>query len=701
MGAELDELEEQILVRVTTMSGAQLDAEVPKSCKLGELKREFANKLDIAPFHLALVSEGEIPEDDSLVCDCGVSADWSRSFAAVVSRQLEVSHCLKLMQDEQPGIRAQAVRDLGALGDIAAAASDTLEKLALHDKSRHVKLEAVWALGEIGTMIGHRVESTLLSTLLLCCKTCTDDPHLHKAVQEAFVRIGGPAVPFLVQMLWAETSGLILRLSVIQTLGKIGVAAAPAMPDLERILASRHASPDVHAEAATAIGKMGKDGVPVLGRLLRHWDRGVCQSSADAIADVSDDAVSILMSAARDTTCVWRPTVTTALGQLGSDARCGLEQLARSSDASIGAAATSALGEIGSAASIPVLEELLLHGDWDVRVAATEALGMMGIASVATLAQAIKIEYWAVHDMLLRVLEEMGPTALPLLESTMLGPDLDLQLRVRCVDTLGKMGPGACTSVPALVELLTPATPPILMHEAAAALAKIGAGSAPAAAALADVLGRPDMCDHTRELAVKALVQLGEAAVEPLARCLESESFAARKSAAFALGRVGVGGVAILERALAHPEASARQDAACSLGGIGPYATPRACSKVALLLLRDADPWVRYEAAVALGRMGQVAAMAPAVAALVEALGDCNHCTAAAAAQSLGEVGMETGAVVTALVEAQSLAERICRPELASACSSARERLGRASAQNVRAYVRRTVVGVAARVAYG
>merc|ERR1712045_543273 len=78
------------------------------------------------------------------------------------------------------------------------------------------------------------------------------------------------------------------------------------------------------------------------------------------------------------------------------------------------------------------------------------------------------------------------------------------------------------------------------------------------------------------------------------------------------------------------------------------------------------------------------------VVALTEALGDCNGCTATAAAHALGQVAAETESVVAALAAAQGLAERTSNPGFASACQQARDRLAYASAKSIKADVRRT-----------
>lgn len=88
-----------------------------------------------------------------------------------------------------------------------------------------------------------------------------------------------------------------------------------------------------------------------------------------------------------------------------------------------------------------------------------------------------------------------------------------------------------------------------------------------------------------------------------------------------------------------------QETAATALARIGPEAI-----SALVQALRDVDPQVRIQAALALARMGPDAS--PAVPALMEALSDRDEAVRRSAARALGQVGPPARAAIPALIAA-------------------------------------------------
>jgi protein-S-isoprenylcysteine O-methyltransferase Ste14 len=153
------------------------------------------------------------------------------------------------------------------------------------------------------------------------------------------------------------------------------------------------------------------------------------------------------------------------------------------------------------------------------------------------------------------------------------------------------------------------------------------------AEALVDAIRRADGW-RTRAPLVRALQDLGEPAVRPLAGLLADPDPALRQLAARGLGRTGSDrAVKPLIGRLADPSADVRHWAAVALGDLG---AGTAVEPLIDLLEEDAGT-LRLAAAGALGRIDAAEAVAP----LVEALGDPRPWTRAAVVEALGAIGSE------------------------------------------------------------
>jgi HEAT repeat protein/predicted Ser/Thr protein kinase len=238
----------------------------------------------------------------------------------------------------------------------------------------------------------------------------------------------------------------------------------------------------------------------------------------------------------------------------------------------------------------------------------------------------------------------------------------DVPARCGAALTLGRMGPRARVTVPALVKALNDPHPHVA-EAAASALRRIAATPTPAPGpltpALSPVVGSPavidliDMLRHEdaslRRIAVVALGEprgTGQDAVPELVEVLQDQDEAVRREAARALGRIG-GAAAVPSLVVAlgdAPDDLVRVSAAEALGQIGRRATVAIPALIAAL--KHPDDGVCEAAARALVMIGL-----PAAPALIEAVTDDDGRLRLRAAAVLTEI-VASGPPVAAAVAA-------------------------------------------------
>jgi HEAT repeat protein len=131
-----------------------------------------------------------------------------------------------------------------------------------------------------------------------------------------------------------------------------------------------------------------------------------------------------------------------------------------------------------------------------------------------------------------------------------------------------------------------------------------------AAEALVKALG--DMVSFVRDTAAKALVTMGEPAIEPLIHAFKSQDGDVVGGALSALGEIGKPAVDQLLRALRDADGDVRCNSAMALGAIG---DKRAVVPL-IESLKDPDHYVRRWAASSLGKIGDIRAVEALTAAL-------------------------------------------------------------------------------------
>jgi len=226
----------------------------------------------------------------------------------------------------------------------------------------------------------------------------------------------------------------------------------------------------------------------------------------------------------------------------------------------------------------------------------------------------------------------------------------DVPIRCAAALTLGRMGPSAKETVPALVKALSDSHPHVA--DAAASALKRIAGTHTAALGPAtpvptlgpmEAVAAMDLLQvlHHEDAALrrKAVMAIGETraigldAIPHLVEVLEDKDEAVRREAARALGRIGAAAaVPSLVLALSDgPDDLVRVSAAEALGRIGPRA--KVAIPALIAALTHADDAVCEAAASALGRIGRLAAPA-----LIEAVGDPDGPPRPRAAAVLAEI---------------------------------------------------------------
>jgi HEAT repeat protein len=202
--------------------------------------------------------------------------------------------------------------------------------------------------------------------------------------------------------------------------------------------------------------------------------------------------------------------------------------------------------------------------------------------------------------------------------------------RIQAAQTIGRLGPAARSSVPALVSFLDDATrkdPTVLDEEVIKALGKIGRSSRPAIPALVRAGGK----GFDLELAVNRTIDEilfspldGPEDVPTLIRNLRDRDASVRLRATKvlqSLGTVAKGASPQLTDALRDNDPDVRRQALLALRAVDPSRAPGEPEvSLYVLELKSPDDFARMRAAKALGRLGAVAA--PALPALLVATAD-------------------------------------------------------------------------------
>ena len=199
---------------------------------------------------------------------------------------------------------------------------------ALRSPDATTRAKAVEAIAEASPRTRKTVD------LLLDALSVEADTSLHPMFAQALGRLGeaaAPAVPRLAALL--RDDHLEIREAAAVALGNIGRAASPAVPDLARAL--RDCCHDVRAQAAEALGRIGpaaSGAAPALIEAMNDPISWVRLKSAEALVAVgsrSDAVAAAFTRALTDSREEVRATAATGLSRSEVPPSGALPELAR------------------------------------------------------------------------------------------------------------------------------------------------------------------------------------------------------------------------------------------------------------------------------------------------------------------------------------------------------------------------------------
>ncbi|MCX7427282.1 MAG: HEAT repeat domain-containing protein [Planctomycetia bacterium] len=276
------------------------------------------------------------------------------------------------------------------------------------------------------------------------------------------------------------------RYEAIRELEDLGLDAGPAVARLTALLDS----PDkaTRAAAADALGAIGKDATAAIPKLVALLGEGelpristevgsafsaVGIRAASALGNMGKDAVPLLVPCLTDKRSAVRSNAACALYSIGSDAQGAVAPLIaqlKDSDWFVRQCAAEALGNIRSAAgqSIPALIETLKDENFNVRRTAASALGAIRPTTptaVEALIRALSDEDGDVPHEAAEALAKLGDEAIPaisaltdLLKSRKAyrygHPVVFRPVAGTAARALGTLGHRAKAAMPALIETI-------------------------------------------------------------------------------------------------------------------------------------------------------------------------------------------------------------------------------------------------------
>jgi HEAT repeat protein len=511
------------------------------------------------------------------------------------------------------------------LAIVAAAHSQDKDKGDKEEKTFNGKTISEWARDLGSDDVGSRRTAAIV---------------LRKAEASAH-----PAIKALTKAL--QDSDDTVRFHCIQALGNIGTSARSAVPELIKVLTGQDRTkteqdPNILRAAAGALGKMGKDAVGPLTKVLREDESAaVRRLAATGLALIGPEASSagpaLAKALEQDTSFRVRRiaaetlrlidpkpkevldaligairndldadvcrSAAIAAGKLGKPALGELVKLLKDDNADIRFHATSALREMGAQAepAIKSLLPLLRDKDEEVRASAAIALGAVGEPAVAVLVESLADKEPEMRRAAATGLAQVGKRAKkavgPLIKSL---KDDDSETRLAVIRALGTIGDSE--AVKPLTALLSDKDSE-MRRVSAVALGEIGTPAGPAAATLAGLLEDKDR--PVRDSAMIALFRIGKPSVTPLREVLKkTRESDAKVLALFALGAIGedaeeaVGDIA---NALKDDHADVRFYAARALGRLGSKA--KSAIKALESATKDKDASVSKEARQALDQI--------------------------------------------------------------------------------------------------
>lgn len=450
------------------------------------------------------------------------------------------------------------------------------------------------------------------------------------------------SVPVLTDLLAGPSD--FWQAEAAQALGKIGPAAAPAVPKLRELL--RHLDADIRAAATRAlilIDVPGEERMAGLKAALHGPDFRNRIDAALHLWRAGQGAEELLPPLVE----VWQKDprwggagVMAVLSGMGPAARPALPTIREGlRHPDVCASALDALERVcvEPAELRTELLRCLDDPDFGLRLETLRALGRLHArdpGALSPLIQALSDREPGIRAEAARVLGRLGPAARPAVPglTRLLGPPRDADAWQPAAEAMGRIGPESAESVRALVKTVEEAEPVWRDGPAGIALRGLGPEAAPAVPALIEALDSD--VSRVRVCAAEGLYGIGsaaESAVPALIARLDAPEREVRQAVTRALGRIGESGRSALRSRLLHPGLDRRVEAAVGLLA-GDPADAEAMKEVAdvLKMPGDASGEPRYSAEYAARSLGAIAPEHPQaiVTALAGGLSDLLPATA-------------------------------------------------------------------------
>ncbi|MCB9644699.1 MAG: HEAT repeat domain-containing protein [Myxococcales bacterium] len=584
-----------------------------------------------------------------------------------------------LDQNDWWKLRWRAAKEIGALGEKTSLRALPVMKDALQkERDMRVRIGVVEALGEMGPHAAPLLRRTLLSDL---------QPKMRLAAAKALHRMG-PRAASAVQELTraAQDEDKTVRQAAALALSQIGPKATPGLLRLLKFGGTAQER-KIAAQAIGNLGDKASDALPTLVESLRDPDKEVQQAVLIAMGKMGRDAVPHLRKVLQKSAW-WRARWYAAdgLGKIGPKAHRAIPALVRAlqdRNRSVQENAAIALTKMLPYSTKILAEQADKHRWWRIRQIAAGGLTptkkKAPLQVLRNLEKAISDESHEVRAAAARNLSKYGPAAVPYLRRS-LKKSKDADVRRILILGLGEQKHKAGSAAKELGQALRDGDVEVQLA-AVRALAQIGG---PGAKILREALqehpfwrvrylsaralglwkrggrasqtalrkGLTDSDRRVREVTIGALGQLGRASLGNLRIALKNDWWFIRARAARYIAELKPkDAVELLTPLLEDDNEQARQAAAKMLGQLGTKALPaliNALSQKRFLSLR----WI---AAVEIGRFRSEAT--PAISALTEALSADDARVRLAAAEALSYIGP------AAQASAEALSKRIQDPD--------------------------------------
>lgn len=524
---------------------------------------------------------------------------------------------INLLSDPEADVRAASVASLAKVSRLDPKSDSSARSLlalvgALKKENSPIVIDAI-------TEALPSFDRARVADLLLDARTA--DGKLSPNILKALAAAGVTAESEASQLSAGDVTG---RVRAAERLARLGDTKA-VEPLIEALTGAKEIQ--VRVKAAEALGALrDRRAVDSLVSTSGATEPEVRAAAVSALGLIADHtAAEALFVAARDSETIVREAAVRSLSALGISVEKVSPDLS-SSNWQVRAAAVTTLARLGDRSALPLILSALRDPDFRVRSEAARTLGALGDSSATDALSS------ALSDQSADVRVEATFALGRIKDSRALGPltsllsDRDPRVSLAAAESLARLHDPRATRV--LIESLSSADWRV-RSRATQVLARVaGEGQldqavGPLAASLAD------KDPVVRYYAAEALTGIGARAIPALIEALRSHRDSDRDRAARVLWRIGAPAVdsliAVLQDKNATPEM--RAASARALGMIG----DKRSIKGLALLLKDERYFVRQQAALALGQMGE-----PAVDLLLEMATSSTPATREAAIEALG-----------------------------------------------------------------